>query len=151
MENIIEFEYDGKKATLRPMLIERQVDGRPFKKRPTILVLPGGGYGFVSDREGEPVARYFNAKGFNCFVLRYTINTGEACFPAPLYQAAKAVEHIRKNADEYNVDENRVFVIGFSAGGHLGFRTVVTATLQKALKSTKRCQDQTVRCFAIPL
>ncbi len=66
------------------MLIERQVDGRPAKKRPTILVLPGGGYGFVSDREGEPVARYFNAKGFNCFVLRYTINTGEACFPAPL-------------------------------------------------------------------
>ena len=118
-KEIKKIEYNGKIAYLKPMLIEKAVDGRPFKKRPTILVLPGGGYGFVSDREGEPVARYFNAAGFNCFVLRYTVNQGEACFPAPLYQAAKAVEYIRQNCDEFNVDPSRVFVMGFSAGGHL--------------------------------
>ena len=118
-KEIKKIEYNGKTAYLKPMLIEKAVDGRPFKKRPTILVLPGGGYGFVSDREGEPVARYFNAAGFNCFVLRYSVNQGEACFPAPLYQAAKAVEYIRQNCDEFNVDPSRVFVIGFSAGGHL--------------------------------
>lgn len=118
-KEIKKIEYNGKAAYLKPMLIEKAVDGRPFKKRPTILVLPGGGYGFVSDREGEPVARYFNAAGFNCFVLRYSVNQGEACFPAPLYQAAKAVEYIRQNCDEFNVDPSRVFVIGFSAGGHL--------------------------------
>ena len=119
INNTVEFEYEGKKAVLRPMLIENQVDGRPFAKRPAILVLPGGGYGFTSDREAEPVARYFNANGFHCFVLRYSVNDGQGCFPAPFYQAAKAMEYIRNNSDRFNVDEKRLSVIGFSAGGHL--------------------------------
>lgn len=119
MESIREFEYGQMTGYLKPMLIEREVDGRPFKKRPGLLVLPGGGYFFTSDREAEPVARFFSSKGFNCFVLRYSVNRGKGCFPAPFFQAAKAMEYIRQNCDEFNVDPDRVFVIGFSAGGHL--------------------------------
>ena len=54
-----------------------------FEKRPAMLVIPGGGYNFCSDREGEPVALAFMAMGFNAFVLRYSIKEN-AAFPAPL-------------------------------------------------------------------
>ena len=42
-------------------------------RRPTVVVCPGGGYGCVCrDREGEPIAQYFYANGFNACVLEYT-------------------------------------------------------------------------------
>ena len=45
-----------------------------MKTKPAILVLPGGAYKFCSDREAEPVALAYLAKGFNAFVLRYSLN-----------------------------------------------------------------------------
>lgn len=87
--------------------------------RDGLLVIPGGGYRFVSmNREGEPVALEFCGRGMNCFILEYSV--GEfAKFPEPLQQAALAMKHIKEHAREYNVNPERVFAIGFSAGGHL--------------------------------
>lgn len=88
------------------------------KPRPAMLVFPGGGYAFVSAREGESIASIYFAEGYNCFVLTYI--TGEkAAKNKPLIDAAAAIAHIRKNAEEYQIDPNRLGVIGFSAGGHL--------------------------------
>ena len=95
----------------------------PTNKRPAILVLPGGGYGMCSDREAEPIANQYLALGFNCFVLRYSV--GEHAsermprFSQPLLEASLAMSIIRKNAEEWNVEENKIAIIGFSAGGHL--------------------------------
>lgn len=89
------------------------------KPRDGLLVIPGGGYGFVSmDREGEPIALNFCGKGMNCFVLEYSVQAG-AKFPTPLREAALAMAHIKDNAQKYDVDPERIFAIGFSAGGHL--------------------------------
>lgn len=86
------------------------------KLRPAMLVLPGGGYAYCSDREQEPVAlRYLHA-GFSAFVLRYTVNTA---YPVPLIEAAMAMCFIRENAQKYSVDPAHVAAIGFSAGAHL--------------------------------
>lgn len=92
-------------------------------KRPAMLVIPGGGYRCVcSDREGEPIAMLYLAEGYNCFVLHYP------CFPncvseggesLPLIAASRAVAHIKKNAEKYFIDPERIAAIGFSAGGHL--------------------------------
>lgn len=88
-------------------------------RRDAMLVIPGGGYSNVcSDREGEPIAFAFLARGFNCFVLRYSIGE-KARFPRPLCDASLAMQHIRENAEAYNIDPRRVFAVGFSAGGHL--------------------------------
>ncbi|MBQ4136619.1 MAG: alpha/beta hydrolase [Clostridia bacterium] len=89
--------------------------------RDAILVIPGGGYGTVcSDREGEPIAMAFIPHGFNAFVLHYSVTSKEKrSFPAQLIQASLAMKHIKDNAERYNIDPNRVFVTGFSAGGHL--------------------------------
>lgn len=93
----------------------------PFnEKRKAILIVPGGGYSFCSDREGEPIALTYLTAGYNAFVLTYSVSGhGDARWPAPLIDASAAMKHIRDHAEEYHVDPDYVFVIGFSAGGHL--------------------------------
>lgn len=87
--------------------------------RDALLVIPGGGYGYLScDREGEPIALEFLQKGMASFVLHYSI-CENAKFPRPLIEASKAMKYIRDNAEKYNINPDRVFVTGFSAGGHL--------------------------------
>ncbi len=87
-------------------------------RRRAVVVCPGGGYRFLSDREAEPIVKVFLAAGMNVFLLRYTVGKEAANF-APLIEAALAIKHIRENADEYNIDPDYVFICGFSAGGHL--------------------------------
>lgn len=86
--------------------------------RPAVIVIPGGAYMFLSDREGEPVVKKFFAEGFNCFLLHYTVG-GAARFPNPLLEISRAIVLIKENAERFNVDPDRIFVCGFSAGGHL--------------------------------
>lgn len=86
--------------------------------RPAVIVCPGGAYEFLAAREGEPVVKEFFAKGFNCFMLHYSIRP-HAAFPTPLQDMSRAIIHIKEHAKEYNVDPDRIFVCGFSAGGHL--------------------------------
>ncbi len=83
-----------------------------------LLVIPGGGYEFVSPREGEPVVQAFTAQNFNCFVLHYSVKE-RAAYPNPLLDAALAMKHIKENAERYHINPDRVFAVGFSAGGHL--------------------------------
>lgn len=94
-------------------------DPIPCLTRKAILVIPGGGYGAVcSDREGEPIAMAFLAQGYNAFVLHYTVDKKHP-FPTQLIEASLAVCHIRDHAQEYGIDPEQVFAVGFSAGGHL--------------------------------
>ncbi len=85
--------------------------------RPTVLVCPGGGYSFLSERETEAIAIQMNAMGFHAAVLRYHV--APARFPIALAETACAVAHLRKNAVEYGVNPDKIVVAGFSAGGHL--------------------------------
>ena len=87
--------------------------------RKAILVIPGGGYKHVcADREGEPIALAFLPYGYNAFVLHYTVNS-EKTFPIQLIEVAKAIKHIKDHAEDYGIDPNELFTVGFSAGGHL--------------------------------
>ncbi|MBQ4109965.1 MAG: alpha/beta hydrolase [Clostridia bacterium] len=87
--------------------------------RNAILVIPGGGYCDVCyNREGEPVAQAFIPYGYNAFVLHYSVARVKT-FPGQLIEASLAIKHIRDNAKEYNINPDKLFVTGFSAGGHL--------------------------------
>lgn len=87
--------------------------------RDAMIVFPGGGYVNVcADREGEAIAEAYLARGFNAFVVRYRVGSGER-YPTQLLDAARAVLHVRANAEKYNINPDRVFAVGFSAGGHL--------------------------------
>ena len=88
--------------------------------RPAMLVLPGGGYEFCSDREAEPIAIEFFAKGFNSFVLDYsTKNTSKVEYPYQLIEGCMAIAFIRENFERFRVNIEKVCAVGFSAGGHL--------------------------------
>lgn len=88
-------------------------------KRKAMLVIPGGGYGCVcADREGEPIALAFLPYGYNAFVLHYTVGRKEP-YPAQIREATMAIKHIKDNAETYCIDPDQLFVVGFSAGGHL--------------------------------
>lgn len=84
-----------------------------------ILVLPGGGYGHLSDiKEGSAVAEWLNSLGISAFVLKYRLGPKYGQ-PNQLLDAARALRTIRARAKEWNLDEKRIGILGFSAGGHL--------------------------------
>lgn len=84
-----------------------------------ILVLPGGGYGRLSDvKEGSDVAKWLNSIGISAFVLKYRLGPKYGQ-PNQLLDAARALRMIRDRAKEWNLDEKRIGILGFSAGGHL--------------------------------
>lgn len=91
------------------------------ENRPAVIVVPGGGYRFVSPSEGERVAKAFYEKGYQAFVLTYTTNVikEKPLGLQPLKDLSKAVQFIRKQAGAFAVDRERVALCGFSAGGHL--------------------------------
>ncbi len=88
---------------------------------PVMLVIPGGGYRFVSPTEAEPVAMAFYRAGYNAFVLTYTVNPldNAPLNGQPLSDISRAVRLIRSKAGAFHLDPGRLAVCGFSAGGHL--------------------------------
>ncbi len=85
-------------------------------RRPAVILCPGGGYLMTSDREAEPVALRFLARGYHVFVLRYSVQTR---FPEPMLDLARAILMVRARAGEWLVDTDQIALCGFSAGGHL--------------------------------
>lgn len=98
--------------------IAGQLACREGMKRRAMLVIPGGGYEFCSDREAEPIAKAFMAQGMNAFVLTYSIGK-RAHFPQPMLDASMAMHILRSRAEEFHIDPDCITVCGFSAGGHL--------------------------------
>lgn len=89
---------------------------------PALIICPGGGYeGIELEHEGEVMARWINKLGITAFILHYRVKPyGHPC---PLMDAQRAVRYIRHHSKEFNIDPNRIGMIGFSAGGHLACTT----------------------------
>jgi acetyl esterase/lipase len=88
----------------------------------SLLILPGGGYEFLSiQNEGLDPAERFNAERTTCFILTYRLPVeGWANRSSiPLQDAQRAMRLIRARASEFGIDPARLGVLGFSAGGHL--------------------------------
>lgn len=90
-----------------------------------VVILPGGGYGgHAIDHEGHQFAQWFASLGVTSAICTYRLrgkgNRGEGYgHPTPMIDAQRAIQTMRAKAGQYNLDPNRIGVIGFSAGGHL--------------------------------
>ena len=87
------------------------------RKRKCLLILPGGGYNYTSKRESDPIAFKFLAEDIACFILNYSVAPLQ--YPYPLVDVYAALSYIRRNADVYHINPDKISVLGFSAGGHL--------------------------------
>ena len=109
---------EERNVTLTVYRLEHSAEYQQEIRRPMVIVCPGGGYSYLSDREGDPIALRYLAAGFHAAVLRYGI--GEyAVAPGPLKDIASAMEYVRKNAESWYVHPDRIYVTGFSAGAHV--------------------------------
>lgn len=99
---------------LTPYPAQGRADGKPTG---AVIVCPGGGYAVRAGHEGEPIAQWLQGAGITAFVLRYRVNPNR--HPAPLLDVQRAIRTVRARAAEWNVDPNKIAVLGFSAGGHL--------------------------------
>ncbi len=123
-EKKIELDYDGlqlgagKHATLTCYLPSNWPEFSAGRLRPAVLVIPGGAYHMVSQREAEPVALQYVAADMAAFVLDYSV-AEDAGFPRCLYEALTAVRMIRSNSAQWHINPDQIVVLGFSAGGHL--------------------------------
>ena len=121
--------------------------------RDAMLVIPGGGYGCVcSDREGEPIALAYLARGMNAFVLNYTVKPSDPYIP--LMEASLAMAYIREHAEEFSIHPDHVYAVGFSAGGHLAASLATMwndETLNKRLSLAHGVNrpDGVVLCYAV--
>lgn len=88
-----------------------------------IVIFPGGGYRHLAmDKEGFKVAKWLNTLGVTAFVLKYRLPSDEIMENktiGPLQDAQEAIRYVRRNATKWNINSEKIGVIGFSAGGHL--------------------------------
>jgi acetyl esterase/lipase len=88
-----------------------------------VIICPGGGYWALAyDLEGIDVAKWLNSKGIAGIVLKYRLPTsGGQIVPheSPLMDAKQAMRLVRYHAAEWNINPEKIGIMGFSAGGHL--------------------------------
>ena len=87
------------------------------------VICPGGGYAILAiEHEGKQIAEWLNGLGITAFVLKYRLPSDEIMVNksiGPLQDGQEAMRIVRRHAKEWNINPDKIGIIGFSAGGHL--------------------------------
>lgn len=118
------------------------------QRRPLVVLLPGGGYEFYSDRENEMVALQYLAQGFAVAVVAYRLRQQPPVLPGALYQLAGVIQEFRQHAGHYGISPEHILLVGFSAGGHLA---ALYADLWPRLERDREVAAGTLRISALTL
>lgn len=115
-ERILIPSSDGYELPLDVYCPHVSVEIDPDIQRPAVVICPGGGYAWLSEREGEPMR--WRSRRWASMPLWYGIALRRTAIPVPQQDVASAVAWVRAHAAETHTDPNRIAVMGFSAGGH---------------------------------
>jgi acetyl esterase/lipase len=99
------------KSTLIPYVVKNS------DRHSAIIICPGGGYHHRAHHEGEPVAHWLNSIGISAFVLNYRVSPNR--YPSSLADCQRAIRYVRYHANNWNLNKEKIGILGFSAGGHL--------------------------------
>lgn len=117
LAEILSRENGSSNASLEVIIpLDRDEGFDARKPSRAIVVTPGGGYGFLANREADPVAIKFLDRNYATFILHYSIHRK---YPIPQLEMLKALIYIREHSEELHIDPEKIGLIGFSAGGHL--------------------------------
>lgn len=112
-----EDKHESPQPRLYTYLLSKSPEITGMNTRPAVIICPGGGYFVKSDREAEPIAMRLLAAGIHAFVLQYSVAPSR--YPSAALELAAAVRLVRQNAKDFGVYPDQIYVMGFSAGGHL--------------------------------
>ena len=87
-----------------------------------VVICPGGGYNVLAwEKEGLELAEWFNTIGVSAFVLQYRVprRIPDNIHWEPMQDVKRSIRVVRHEAQQYEIDPERIGVLGFSAGGHL--------------------------------
>lgn len=104
-------------SRLEAYLLDTPVEKIAIQKRPVVVICPGGGYRKLSYREGEPIAIHFLNRGYHACVLQYSV--APARFPTQLLELGRTMKLLHEHAEEWQIDTERIVLLGSSAGAHL--------------------------------
>jgi acetyl esterase/lipase len=119
IHEVIQIQVEGSQpdTKLYTYILDNSPDIRPDGVRPIVVICPGGGYSMTSDREAEALAVKIMAMGSHAAILRYSC--APSVYPTALKELATVVSLLRKNAEKWHIDKDKIIVQGSSAGGHL--------------------------------
>ena len=120
-----------------------------------IVICPGGGYGHLAmDHEGHQIGRWLNSIGVAGFIVDYRHRGKGYGHPAPINDAQRAIRTVRARAKEWNVNPERIGILGFSAGGHLASTATThfddgNAESKVPIEQASCRPDFAVLCYAV--
>jgi acetyl esterase/lipase len=116
-DNVVRF------AEVTDPAVEVYLADPAINNKSAVIVCPGGAYRILAyDKEGTEIAGWLNKLGYSAFVLQYRIPDKKE---GALQDAQRALRIVRKNASKWNIDPEKIGIMGFSAGGSLSARTSV--------------------------
>lgn len=122
IEVIKDGELSGTSKVVQPTL-SIFLANKEISNGTSVVICPGGGYGHLAiNKEGFKVAKWLNSLGITAIVLKYRMPSEiimKDRTVGPLQDAQEAIRFVRRNAEKWNIDANKIGIMGFSAGGHL--------------------------------
>lgn len=110
-------DVPGMKKQQSVMFMHKPVDNNTGT---AVIICPGGSYHHLGlYNEGYCSAKWFSENGITAFTLKYRTNESLYNHPAMLEDIQRAIQIVRENAEEWNINPDKIGVIGYSAGGHL--------------------------------
>lgn len=91
---------------------------RARKRNPAVIMIHGGGWRSGNKNQMQVLAKEIASKGYSCFAIEYRLSL-EAKYPEGIYDVKNAIKFIKDNAGKFNVDPNKIAVLGCSSGGQM--------------------------------